>query len=188
METINLRIQGTTALMLNSPRTANPFDEYSKLLAPLTSKRKKTEEDLLEISRIKFLASLYINDGRYVLPAQNIEQSIIEAARERKLGKKFERSFHIYQTPDLHFPDEGKTPQQLYDLAKYVDVRVVGIKDNKITTTRAIFPSWWVEVQCDYDETQINRDEVLQCAQIAGLRYGVGTYRRMYGRYSVEEI
>ena len=189
METITLKIQGTSALMLNAPTTVNPFSEFSKMLKPLTSKRTKTDDDLLEISRIKFLASFYIENGRYVLPAQNVEQSVIEAARERKLGKKFERSFRIYDTPDLHFEDEDKTPEELYEIGKYVDVRPVGIQKVKIPTTRVIIPTpWHVIVNCVYDPDVLNHDEVIQCAQIAGLRYGVGTYRRCYGRYSIEEI
>lgn len=194
MESIKLRLTGTTELMLNNPRTVNPFDEYSKLLQPLTSKSKKSDEDLVEISRIKFLASLYTREKakggiEYILPSQNIEQSIVEAARERKLGKKFERSFRVFETPTLHFEDEDKTPEELYNLGRYVDIRAVGIKNVKITTTRAIIPMpWHVDIECFYDPTQLNEDTVLQCAEIAGLRYGVGTYRRIYGRYEIKKI
>lgn len=190
MQSIKLHLEGTTALMLNNPRTVNPFDEYSKLLAPLTSKRKKEEADLLEISRIKFLASLYTDsEGRYILPAQNIEMSFVEAARENKLGKVFERSFRICEDALLHFEDEDKTPQQLYELGRYVDVRAVGIKNVKITTTRAIIPTpWHVDVVAYYDETQLNEDKILQAAEIAGLRYGVGTFRRVFGKYKVTAV
>ena len=69
MKQLKLKITGTTPLMLNNPQTVNPFNEYSKLLKPLTSKRTKTEEDLMEISRIKFLSCLYVNNGAYVIPS-----------------------------------------------------------------------------------------------------------------------
>lgn len=187
MQSISFRIEGTSPLMVNNPRTVNPFDEYSKLLKPLTSKRTKSDEDMLEISRIKFLASLYRDqyDKKYILPAQNFEQSVIEAARERKLGKKFERSFRVFDDAELVFPDMYKTPQELYELGIYVDVRAVGIKDVKIPTTRAIFPEWSASFIAYYDETQLNESEVRECIEVAGLRYGVGTYRRKYGRYTI---
>ena len=174
--------------MLNNARTVNPFDEYSKMLKPLTSKRTKTDDDLEEISRIKFLASWYYEDGKYIIPAPNIEQSIIEAARERKLGKKFEKSFRIYDDADLNFEDKKLAPEDLYDLGKYVDIRAVGIKNVKITTTRAIVPKWDTVVTCWYDESQLNDEEVIEVINVAGLRYGIGTYRRRYGKFDVKQL
>ena len=186
MKQIKLKLTGTCPLMLNNARTVNPFDEYSKMLKPLSSKRTKTEDDLEEISRIKFLASWYYEDGRYIMPAPNAEQSFTEAARERKLGKKFEKSFRIYDDAELDFKDKNLPPEQLYELGVYVDIRAVGIKNVKITTTRAIVPEWSITVVCWYDESQLNDSEVLEVAQVAGLRYGVGTYRRRYGKFDVK--
>jgi hypothetical protein len=188
MKSFKIKITGTNPLMLNNPQTVNPFNEYSKMLSPLTSKRKKTEDDLIEISKIKFLSSLYVNDGVYIIPSSHFEQSVIEAAKEVKLGKKFERNFRIFSDGILDFPDKDKTPQQLYEIGTYVDVRAVGIKNVKITTTRAIFPKWSTEVECFFDETQINDDDVINVLKTAGLRYGIGTYRKLYGRYKVEII
>lgn len=188
MKQLKLKVTGTTPLMLNNPQTVNPFNEYSKLLKPLTSKRTKTEEDLLEISRIKFLSCLYVNNGIYVIPSSHFENSVINAAKERKSGKKFERSFHIFNDCPIDFKDKGKTPEQLYEAGKYVDIRAVGIKNVKITTTRAIIDGWSCVVECYFDETQIDEKEVLSIFEIAGMRYGVGTYRRMYGHFKVETL
>lgn len=188
MKQLKLKITGTTPLMLNNPQTVNPFNEYSKLLKPLTSKRTKTEEDLMEISRIKFLSCLYVNNGAYVIPSCHFENSVINAAKERKLGKKFERSFHIFNDCPLDFKDKNKSPEQLYEIGKYVDIRAVGIKNVKITTTRAIISEWGSMIDCYYDESQLDEKEVIEIFDIAGLRYGVGTYRRMYGHFKVEEI
>lgn len=187
MKTIKFKVTGTTALMLNNPQTVNPFNEYSKMLKPLTSKRTKTEDDLMEISRIKFLSSLYVNNGVYVIPAQHFEKSVIESAKERKLGKKFERSFRIFNDCPLNFKDKDKTPEQLYDLGIYVDIRAVGIKQSKITTTRAIFPQWETTVECFFDETQLNENDIVEIFEIAGLRYGIGTYRRLYGKFDIKK-
>ncbi len=188
MKTIKFKVTGTTALMLNNPQTVNPFNEYSKLLKPLTSKRTKTEDDLMEISRIKFLSSLYVNNGVYIIPAQHFEKSVIEAAKERKLGKKFERSFRIFNDCPLDFKDKDKTPDQLYEIGIYVDVRSVGIKNVKITTTRAIIPEWSSTVECFYDETQIDEKDISEMFAISGLRYGIGTYRRLYGKYEIKKM
>ena len=188
MNVVKFKLTGTTALMLNNPQTVNPFNEYSKLLKPLTSKRTKTEDDLMEISRLKFLASWYINNGVYVLPSQHIENSIMEAAKERKLGKKFERSFRVLNDCPINFKDKDRSPEELFEIGEYVDVRAVGIKDIKITTTRAIIPKWSLTVECWYDETQLDEKDIISSFEVAGKRYGIGTYRRLYGRYEVEKI
>ena len=188
MKSLKFKITGMNPLMLNNPQTVNPFNEYAKQLSPLTSKRKKTEDDLMEISRIKFLSSLYMNNGVYVIPSSHFEQSVIESAKEVKLGKKFERNFRIFSDGILDFPDKNKSPEQLYEIGTYVDVRAVGIKNVKITTTRAIFPQWETEIECFFDETQLNDTDVIRTLEIAGLRYGIGTYRKLYGRYKVELI
>lgn len=187
MRTLRFKVTGTTALMLNNPQTVNPFNEYSKLLKPLTSKRTKTEDDLMEISRIKFKSTFYMNDGIYVIPATHFEKSIIDASKERKLGKTFERSFRIFNDCPLEFKDKDKTPEELYELGIYVDIRNVGIKKNQITTTRAIIPEWSTVVECFYDETQIDEKDITEIFAIAGLRYGIGTYRRLYGKYEIKK-
>lgn len=188
MKTIKFKVTGTTALMLNNPQTVNPFNEYSKMLKPLTSKRTKTEDDLLEISHIKFLASLYVNNGVYVIPSQHFEQSLNEAAKERKMGKKIERSLRVFSDCPLEFKDKDKTPEELFNLGTYVDVRAVGIKNVKITTTRAIIPEWSTTVEVSFDESQLDEKDILQIFEVAGLRYGIGTYRRLYGRFTVRKI
>lgn len=188
MKSLKFKITGVNPLMLNNPQTVSPFNEYSKMLKPLISKRKKTEDDLIEISRISFLSCLYLSGDTYIIPSSHFEQSVIEAAKEVKLGKKFERSFRVFSDGILDFPDKDKTPQQLYEIGSYVDVRAVGIQNKKITTTRAIFQKWSTEIECFFDETQINDGDVIKAFEVAGLRYGIGTYRKLYGRYKVEII
>ena len=199
MKTISLKLVGTKPLMVHNPRVVDPFDKYKKLLQPLTSKRTKTDDDLLEICRLQFLASLYYRNGEYVLPQSHVEGSFQAAAKERKLGKKFERSFGLYGDGVLQFKDNDKTPEELFEVGRtkegyfnpstsYVDTRACGIKGSvKVPATRAIFPEWSTEVTCWFDETQLNEEEVLQVAEIAGLRYHVGTYRKLYGAFKVEK-
>ena len=190
MQTISFKISGTSPLIQANPQTVNPFNKYTKELSTLTSKRKKTEDDLMEISHIKFIASLYYDkDKGYLIPASHFWKSIVEASRENKLGKKFERSFIINCDCQIDFPDKECSPEELYSKEEYVDVREVGIKGAKITTTRVIFQKWSTIVDCIYDETQLDEHDIINAMGIAGMRYGVGTYRKgMYGRFDAEKI
>jgi hypothetical protein len=51
-----------------------------------------------------------------------------------------------------------------------------------------IIPEWSLEGELHFDETQLNKSEVWLAMTNAGLRYGIGTYRACYGRYSITEI
>ena len=76
MQTISFKITGTSPLIQANPQTVNPFNKYTKELSTLTSKRKKTEDDLMEISHIKFIASLYYDkDKGYLIPASHFWKS-----------------------------------------------------------------------------------------------------------------
>lgn len=186
---IKFRFEGTQPLMLNNAQTVNPFNEYTKKLKPLTAKRNKTEEDDLEICRLKFNASLYFdNNGRYIIPANNVWKSICTAAKELKMGPRFEKSFMVYQDSLLDFPEKDMTPDELWKEGSHVDIRDCSVKKNRINACRAIFTQWAIDVECMFDESQINKEDVLHVVNIAGLRYGIGTYRLKFGRFKATEI
>lgn len=188
MKTIKFRIEGTQPLLLNNAQTVNPFNEYAKKLKPLRAKKTKTDDDQMEIFRLEFISSLYYEDGRYIIPSNNIWKSVCDAAKELKKGAKFERSFFIFQDCLLDFPEKNLTPSELWEERSHVDIRDVGIKKNRINSCRSIFSEWGLNVECTYDESQIDRDDVIHIVQIAGLRYGLGTYRTKFGRFKATEI
>lgn len=191
MKAIKFKMQGTCPLMLNNPQTVNPMNEYSKALKELTGKRSKTDEDLNEIFHLKFLASCYYNNrGQYIIPANMLAKSFEAGAKENKLGAKFQRSVFVFEDSVLQFPENGCTPEELWEnhSEKYVDIRPVGIMKSKVVTARMIVPEWSLECELHFDEDQINEGDVWLALKNAGARYGIGTYRACYGRYSVTEI
>lgn len=201
MKQVKLHIKGETQLMLNNPQSVNPLNRFTKALKPLTSKRVKTDDDQLDIARLKFFASLYTDKpieldgkwkgeaGHYILPAEHFAKSFSEAAKENRLGQKFIRSVFIYADSILDFPNNDKSPKELWNIGEpYVDTRAVGIKNVKIITTRALIPDWECDVVVNFDEGQLNKKEILQAVEIAGLRYGVGTYRQRFGKFTAKEI
>ncbi|MCM1295390.1 MAG: hypothetical protein NC311_07585 [Muribaculaceae bacterium] len=189
MKSIKFRLNGMMPLMLNNPRTVNPFDEYSKKMKEITAKRKKTDDDLEQLMKLKFLASLYVNSkGEYFIPSEHIANAMTAAAKEKKLGAKFTRSVQVIGDSILKFKDADKTPEQLYELQIYVDIRAVGIMKAKVTTARAIIPEWSLETEVWYDETQLDESDIVTAMEIGGMRYGIGTYRKRYGKFKAEKI
>lgn len=191
MKTIKFEMKGTCPLMLNNAEVVNPFSQIARAIKELTSKRTKTDADAEEILHLKFIASVYLNDkGQYILPANMLAACFTQAAKENRLGAKFDRSVFVREDALLKFDENGCTPEELYTnhASKYVDIRPVGIKGSKIPACRFIIPTWSTEVELDFDETQLNDSEVWNAIKIAGLRYGIGTYRKRYGKFDIREI
>jgi hypothetical protein len=96
----------------------------------------------------------------------------------------------VFNDGILKFDHNGCTPEELWTehSEKYVDIRPVGIMKSKIVTARMIIPEWSLEGELHYDESQLNKSEVWLAMTNAGLRYGIGTYRQCYGRYSITEL
>lgn len=191
MKTIKVHFEGTNGLMLNNPQTVNPLNNYSKALKELTSKRTKTDEDQEEILKLKFLASAYIDsNGKYIIPCNMIMRCLQEAAKENKLGKKFERSVFVLEDAMLDFKDKNLSPLELYNLpdSPYIDIRPVGIMKAKVITARMIIPEWSLDTEITFDENVLNQSEIFYTLNVAGLRYGIGTYRQCYGKFNATEI
>ena len=189
MKKIRVKIEGTQPLMLNNNQVVNPFNKYTKMLKPLTSKKKKTDEDMVEIYRLQFESSLYMKGDTYIIPLDHFWKSVCTAAKEQKLGKRFEQSLQIFEDSVLDFPEKEMSPDELYKDGTHVDIRVGVIGGrSSVPVCRAIFNEWSTTVEAYFDESQLDKEEVLRFFEIAGQRYGVGTYRKKFGRFSVKEI
>ena len=75
--------------MLNNSQVVNPFNKYTLALKPLTSKKKKTEDDMNEIYRLQFESSLYMNggtwNGKRIVSEEWVKESTSEHSRWKKL-------------------------------------------------------------------------------------------------------
>jgi hypothetical protein len=52
---------GRTPLVVHNDQLANPLGSYTKAIKAISSKRAKTEDDHLEMSRIEWEGGLYID-------------------------------------------------------------------------------------------------------------------------------
>jgi hypothetical protein len=189
MKTLNVRFEGICPLLQHDDKIANPFNPFAKRLKELTSKRKKTEDDLLAIARVDWEASLYYTkkDG-YFIKAECFEATLLNAAKSKKLGNVFKQAVSIPDNPAFRFKDEKKTPEQLFQMDEYKDVRTVKVGTSKTTRCRPVFENWYCDVSIWYEETRLDESELLQVLEYAGRYIGVCDYRPKYGRFSVSII
>ena len=186
MKTIQIMIKGIAPMLMHSDVTANPLNEWTKKLKEVTSKRKKTDEDHAEISKIEFQASMYYDkEHGYYVPAQNIEACLLNSAKMFKLGTLIKQAVLISENGTFVFPDKDTTPEKLYKKSLYVDMRTVKIGTSKTVRTRPIFMEWASSFTVFIDEDKMNITELKQIVENAGKYVGIGDYRPRYGRFEV---
>lgn len=187
MKVIKLRITGNCPLLMHSERGANPLDKAVQAHKTLTSKRKKTEDDQLAIARSEYELAFYHDGKAPFIPAINIDRCIQEGAKKNKLGRIFEASARCVEDRIPLIYNGPKDIEGLYQ-AGFVDIRSVGVNQSRVMRVRPMFREWALEFDYAFDETQLDIDQVLLAASLAGSMSGLGDYRPRFGRFSVEVL
>lgn len=177
-------------LMMHNVRLADPLDRYTKALKALTSNKKKSDEDHIEIGRMEFEGGLYFDPaiGPYV-PDIWLTAMLVEGARKRKKGKTFEAHVSI---PDEKHPlvyDGPRTVDGLWDAgSRFVDRRGVRVQQAKLMRTRPIFRDWKVTFRIQLLECDLNPSDIEAAILDAG-PFGIGDGRPMYaGKFTLESF
>ena len=189
---IRIVLQGTTPLLMHNPRMVDPEFELNREIKALTSKRKKTDEDLRTIEKLEWFGGLYEEGGTVVQPTSKPRKCFVEAARMRKLGKAVERavSFGAVNVPLVY--DGPRDIRELAKDARYHSRLSVGIGTKRVMRVRPQFFPWALELTGLFvEDAGLNWDELGDIIETAGLTVGIGDNRiNGYGRFTgaVEEI
>ena len=182
-----ITIQGTAPLLMHNSRLADKLDPITRAKAVVSAKRKKTDEDDLELSRLEWLGGLYFDAtvGPYI-PADNILKSLTEAARKSKRGKLVEQGLFI--TTDINpIAYKGpRTTEALWADQNFVFRKTVKQQQARITRTRPIFQEWFAEAEGVYDPAVLDLRDITEFAETAGAYIGLGDWRPRYGRFIAE--
>ena len=185
MKTLVFEIESIVPLLMHDDKTANPLNDFTKKLKALTGKRKKTDEDLLAIAEVEWNASLYYENGKYVIPTKVIESTLLASAKQFKKGTLLKQCIIVADDMVLEFKDKNLTPEKLFKKLEYVDMRTVKVGQAKTTRCRPLFNSWKGEFTVILDEDKLNVEEIEQIVANAGKYVGMCDYRPRYGRFQV---
>lgn len=182
---IRITLTGDGPLLMHNEQLANPFNPLTKAMKELTSKRKKTEDDLNAIMRIEFEGGMYFDDkiGPYV-PTWNIRKCFVEGGRINKLGKHIERALAVGASRAPLQYDGPRTVEGLWARPEFRDVRSVKIAQSKTARCRPTFEPWALAFDAEIDTTIINLDEFAAVVGRAGKMVGLGDFRQRYGRFT----
>jgi hypothetical protein len=90
---ITLQLVGTSPLLMHNPQMVDPEFHLNRQIKAITSKRKKTDEDLKQIERLEWYGGLYKNDDNVIVqPTSKPRKCLVNAAKISKMGKAVERS------------------------------------------------------------------------------------------------
>lgn len=187
MKTIKCEFHGLSPMIMHSCQCVNPLHPISLEMKKITSKRKKTEEDIVKLSDLEWEAGLYWNKdvGVYV-PAENIEATIREAAKSKKLGKHFQKGFMVQ---DMMIPlniGEDLTKEEMCADVRFRDVRPMKVQQARVLRTRPRFNMWNITFTAAYDENILNFDDVVNAIEYGGQYVGLCDSRPKYGKFSAK--
>lgn len=188
MKTYKARLVGDSPLLMHSCAGLDKFNPIGREIKKFTDKKKKTDDDLLEIKRLEWRMGLYLDDqGQVTMPADNIIATVIAGARKSKMGKQAEAA--VFETSPffaLNF-DGPKDLDALYKDGRFCDYRPVRNQQNRVMRSRPIFRQWSVDISLQFDESILDPDSLKEALRVAGEQIGLGDYRPRYGRFHVEK-
>ena len=192
MKKLRVTLYGTSPLIMHSPKCVNPPHPIAMEMKKYTSKRKKTEEDLLKISDLEWEAGVYWDDNIGLhIPNECIAATLLGGAKFNKNGAAVARYCHI--TTPLAQLDIGET--QDYDVLKkdnrFRDVRSVCVQRSRVNRTRPRFNTWATQFEMFFEDDKIDIGAVIMAIENAGNYVGLCEMRdRGYGHFDarVEEI
>lgn len=192
MKTLKVTWKGISPLIMHSCQCVNPLHPISREMKKYTSKKKKTEEDLLKIADLQWEAGAYWQDGLGLyIPAENVEATIRNGGKANKKGKDIEKYVNVI---DLYIPfnyGENLTKEQLIKSYEYRDNRIMVISRNRVPVTRPRFDQWNITFNLSYNEEKIDLDEIIDAMEYSGQYVGLCDSRPKYGKFvitTVEEL
>lgn len=182
---VRIGIEGTTPLITHNIRLANPLDPIAKAMKVISAKRKKTEDDHLQLARLEFEGGLYLDPevGPYV-PGANVEKCIVEGGRITKQGKQVERGLFVTDNVVPLIYDGPRTVEALWADENFRSVMAVKVGQSRVMRTRPIFRGWALDVEAELDPGLLSPESLSAILEDAGSMNGLGDYRPRYGRFT----
>lgn len=187
-KTMHFRITGDAPLIMHNGSLANPLSSGAKQMKQVTSKKKKTDADFERIAEIEFKASLYMDeDSGPVIPGENIEATLYEAAKITKEGKIAKSACFVPKHAALAY-DGPRDADALWQEERFRSCVGVKVQRNRVMRTRPIFKEWSAVIEVQYEDSVVNAEQVERWVHSAGTQVGLCDWRPRCGRFTAEKI
>ena len=183
---IEISLTGTSPLLMHNPQMVDPDFDLNRQIKAITSKRKKTDDDLRQIERLEWFGGLYVQDGVIVQPTAKVRKCLINTAKISKMGKMVERaiSFGTLNTPLVYQGPEN--PLDVFEDQRFRSRLSVGVGNKRVMRVRPKFLPWALTVSGVFvEDAGLNPEDVERIVELAGVVEGMGDGRNIgYGRFT----
>jgi hypothetical protein len=185
-------INGIAPLLLNNPQAVDPFNRYAKAMKAITAKRKKTEDDLLELRKIEVASKCYWDDdlGIYV-PSRWIDAALAKTSfKKAKIAKAEIRAGVFVVEPKLKLTYDGirsvKTLDDIVGNERFHTLLLLPQGKVRIPKAAPIFHKWSFGFTVEFDDEIIDRATLSDLIAYSAKYGGFGDFRPSYGRAIAE--
>lgn len=187
---ITITLQGTSPLLMHNPRMVDPEFHINREIKALTSKRKKTDDDLRQIEKLEWYGGIYTapmnGHGEVVTqPSAKVRKCLINTARISKMGKMVERALSFAELDVPLIYDGPKNLDEVFEDKQFHSRLSVGVGGKRVMRVRPKFHPWALEVRGLFvEDAGMNFDDLVRIVELAGLVEGIGDNRvNGYGRF-----
>lgn len=186
---IQFKIKGDAPLIVHSGVLADPLSPEAQAVKDISSKRKKTEDDLHELSKREWRGSLYTDlNGAPCIPTEVLDACIKSGAKVNKLGKQVEAgAFVLGESVPIEY-NGPKSPEAMWDDGRFTHKAGVKVGQARVIRTRPIFRDWSLTFTVQSADDVVDKQQIIDAVNNAGRLKGLCDWRPKYGRFSVESV
>ena len=191
MERLTVKFIGGRPLLVNNPRTVDPFDEYARAKKRITSKRSKTDEDLEKLRELEVESKLYFEDGRVVVPSTWISAGVAGCAWKLKKISKAEVRGGLFMR-EAYIPLTYDGMDRVTGLSciakdpKFIETLLLKQGQVKIAKSFPVFKDWSFVADMTYNPLVLDRETLVELLSYIAEYGGLGDFRPTYGRGTME--
>ena len=188
----HIAIKGVNYLLLNNPQTVDPFNRYTKLKSAITSKRKKTEDDLIELGNLEVESKMYFDPelGVYVPTRWVTEAICLGAHAVIKIGKDKMRGgiFSTEEKAKLTYANMDKV-RAMSDIVGNPIFRHRALLPQgsvRVPKDFPIFKNWSFSTTIEFDDSVVDFAGLKRVMERTAMYTGFGDFRPTFGRATAE--
>ena len=185
MDSLDFHIKGIAPIICHNARLSDPLNEWTRAVAEISGKRKKTNADHEELARREWFGGLYLNEaGNPCIPGSNLERMLRDAAAKTKNGKNVQAGAIVPDDAELIYKGP-KVSEKLWAAGEFQIRSSVKIGQQRVMRTRPCWKVWELVFTVLFDEEILNPAKIGEFVQTAGQYIGLGDWRPKHGRFEV---
>jgi hypothetical protein len=190
MQSLTVTWTGIRPLVMHNGLMADVTNPLTRQIKEISKKGSKNlrDADYEKRDRLEWEAGLYWNDkiGMHI-PSDNIERCIQMGAQKSRIGKNVQAAVFCTQ-PEIALEYQGpKDKDKIYADPRFTLRKGVAVQKARIIRIRPMIPTGWkLTFEIEFDDSIVDRAELVKAMEDAGALVGLGDWRPKFGKFLVE--